>query len=67
MADEPTGNLDSKTGQEIMRIFEDLYQQGNTIIVVTHEEEIAEHARRIIRLRDGKLESDTIVEKPVLG
>jgi putative ABC transport system ATP-binding protein len=67
LADEPTGNLDSKTGQEIMRIFEDLYQQGNTIIVVTHEEEIAEHARRIIRLRDGKLESDTIVEKPVLG
>ena len=67
LADEPTGNLDSKTGQEIMRIFEDLYKQGNTIIVVTHEEEIAEHARRIIRLRDGKLESDTIVEKPVLG
>ncbi|NCP85345.1 MAG: ABC transporter ATP-binding protein [Bacteroidetes bacterium] len=67
LADEPTGNLDSKTGQEIMRIFEDLYQQGNTIIVVTHEEEIAEHARRIIRLRDGKLESDTLVEKPVLA
>jgi len=67
LADEPTGNLDSKTGYEIMRIFEELYQQGNTIIVVTHEEEIAEHARRIIRLRDGKLESDTIVENPVLA
>lgn len=67
LADEPTGNLDSKTGNEIMRIFEELYQQGNTIIVVTHEEEIAEHARRIIRLRDGKLESDTIVENPVLA
>lgn len=67
LADEPTGNLDSKTGNEIMRIFEDLYQQGNTIIVVTHEEDIAEHARRIIRLRDGKLESDQLVEKPILG
>lgn len=67
LADEPTGNLDTKTGNEIMRIFEDLYQQGNTIIVVTHEEYIAEHARRIVRLRDGKLESDTLVEKPVLA
>jgi putative ABC transport system ATP-binding protein len=66
LADEPTGNLDSKTGVEIMRLFEELYDQGNTIIVVTHEEEIAEHARRIIRLRDGLLESDTIVDKPVL-
>lgn len=67
LADEPTGNLDTKTGNEIMRIFEDLYKQGNTIIVVTHEEDIAEHARRIVRLRDGKLESDTLVEKPVLA
>lgn len=58
LADEPTGNLDSKTGIEIMGLFEDLYQQGNTIIVVTHEEEIASHARRVIRLRDGLLESD---------
>lgn len=66
LADEPTGNLDSKTGVEIMRLFEELYDQGNTIIVVTHEEEIAEHARRIIRLRDGLLESDTIVDNPVL-
>jgi putative ABC transport system ATP-binding protein len=67
LADEPTGNLDTKTGNEIMRIFEDLYKQGNTIIVVTHEEDIAEHARRIVRLRDGKLESDTLVENPVLA
>lgn len=67
LADEPTGNLDSKTGNEIMRIFEDLYKQGNTIIVVTHEEDIAAHARRVIRLRDGILESDTIVENPALA
>lgn len=67
LADEPTGNLDSKTGNEIMRIFEDLYKQGNTIIVVTHEEEIAAHARRVIRLRDGILESDKTVENPTLA
>ena len=58
LADEPTGNLDSKTGIEIMALFETLYEQGNTIIVVTHEEDIARHARRIIRLRDGLIESD---------
>ena len=58
LADEPTGNLDSKTGEEIMRLFEDLYQQGNTLIVVTHEEDIARHARRIVRLRDGLIETD---------
>ncbi|MCF7687434.1 MAG: ABC transporter ATP-binding protein [Cephaloticoccus sp.] len=58
LADEPTGNLDSKTGVEIMALFDDLYEQGNTIIVVTHEEEIARHARRIVRLRDGLIESD---------
>jgi putative ABC transport system ATP-binding protein len=67
LADEPTGNLDSKTGEEIMRLFEDLYSLGNTIIVVTHEEDIAEHSRRIIRLRDGLLESDEKVENPVLA
>ena len=61
LADEPTGNLDSKTGEEIMALFEHLYEQGNTIIVVTHEEDIARHARRIIRLRDGLIESDTPV------
>jgi putative ABC transport system ATP-binding protein len=59
LADEPTGNLDSKTGVEIMALFEQLYEQGNTIIVVTHEEDIARHARRIVRLRDGLIESDT--------
>jgi putative ABC transport system ATP-binding protein len=58
LADEPTGNLDSKTGVEIMDLFEQLYEQGNTIIVVTHEEDIARHARRIVRLRDGLIESD---------
>jgi len=58
LADEPTGNLDSKTGTEIMELFEQLYDQGNTIIVVTHEEDIARHARRIVRLRDGLIESD---------
>ncbi len=58
LADEPTGNLDSKTGVEIMALFDQLYEQGNTIIVVTHEEDIARHARRIVRLRDGLVESD---------
>jgi putative ABC transport system ATP-binding protein len=58
LADEPTGNLDSKTGEEIMALFEQLYEQGNTIIVVTHEEDIALHARRVVRLRDGLIESD---------
>jgi putative ABC transport system ATP-binding protein len=67
LADEPTGNLDSKTGEEIMQLFEELYRQGNTIIVVTHEEDIAAHARRVIRLRDGLLESDTRVENPALA
>jgi len=58
LADEPTGNLDSRTGEEIMALFEQLYAQGNTIIVVTHEEDIARHARRVVRLRDGLIESD---------
>jgi len=58
LADEPTGNLDSKTGVEIMALFEQLYDQGHTIIVVTHEEDIARHARRVVRLRDGLIESD---------
>ena len=61
LADEPTGNLDSKTGVEIMALFDQLYEQGNTIIVVTHEEDIARHARRIVRLRDGLVESDEAV------
>ena len=58
LADEPTGHLDSKTGVEIMALFEQLYEQGNTLIVVTHEEDVARHARRIVRLRDGLIESD---------
>ncbi|MDZ7757142.1 ABC transporter ATP-binding protein [Rhodohalobacter sp.] len=67
LADEPTGNLDTKTGEEIMNLFEELYRAGNTIIVVTHENEIAEHARRIVRLRDGLIETDEKVAKPVLA
>ena len=63
LADEPTGNLDSKTGDEIMLFFEDLYKKGNTIILVTHEEYIAEHSKRIIRIRDGRIESDLPLEK----
>jgi putative ABC transport system ATP-binding protein len=62
LADEPTGNLDSKTGDEIMALFDKLQKEGNTIILVTHEEYIAEHADRIIRLRDGKVESDELVK-----
>jgi len=58
LADEPTGNLDSKTGEEIMEIFESLHDMGNTIVLVTHEEYIAEHSNRIIRLRDGVIERD---------
>lgn len=61
LADEPTGNLDTATGDEIMNIFSELHRQGNTIILVTHEEYIAEHAHRILRLRDGRVESDTTV------
>jgi len=58
LADEPTGNLDSKTSIEIMGLLEDIHRQGNTIIVVTHEEDIAAHAHRIIRLKDGQIETD---------
>jgi putative ABC transport system ATP-binding protein len=58
LADEPTGNLDSKTSVEIMALFDDIHAAGNTVILVTHEEDIAKHAHRIIRLRDGMIESD---------
>lgn len=59
LADEPTGNLDSKTGFEIMNLFDEIHKAGNTVIMVTHEEDIAAHASRVIRLRDGLIESDT--------
>ena len=57
LADEPTGNLDTKTSYEIMELFEDLYDKGNTIILVTHEEDIAQYARKVVRLRDGNIET----------
>ncbi len=63
LADEPTGNLDSKTGEEIMALFHEIHEKGNTIILVTHEEYIAEHALRIIRLKDGLIENDEKVVK----
>lgn len=67
LADEPTGNLDSATSDDIMRLFERLYRAGNTLLVVTHEDDIAAHARRIVRLRDGDVESDVAVEAPTLA
>ena len=59
LADEPTGNLDSKTSYEIMNLFDEIYQKGNTVILVTHEEDIARYAKRIIRLKDGLIETDS--------
>jgi putative ABC transport system ATP-binding protein len=65
LADEPTGNLDTKTSIEIMEIFEEIHKQGNTVILVTHEPDISEHAHRIIRLRDGLIETDVLNENIV--
>ena len=65
LADEPTGNLDSKTSIDIMNLFDEIHELGNTIIVVTHEEDIASRARRVVRLRDGEVESDVDNEVPV--
>lgn len=65
LADEPTGNLDSKISEEIMKLFAEIHKQGNTLLVVTHEEDIAKHAHRIIRLKDGEVESDIINENPI--
>lgn len=67
LADEPTGNLDSQTGEEILALFEDLYLQGHTLLVVTHEDHVANHARRCVRLRDGLIESDEPIRKPALA
>jgi putative ABC transport system ATP-binding protein len=67
LADEPTGNLDSKTSYGIMELFHELHQKGNTIIMVTHEDDIAHYAHRIIRLRDGLVESDTVNPNPTRG
>lgn len=64
-ADEPTGNLDTKTGEEIMKLFAELWRQGNTIILVTHEEDIARHAHRIIKLRDGEIIDDYLNQNPI--
>ncbi len=66
LADEPTGNLDSKTGEEILALMDDLHHGGNTIILVTHEDELAQHAARVVRLRDGKIVSD-IRNHPAAG
>jgi putative ABC transport system ATP-binding protein len=65
LADEPTGNLDSKTSVEVMEIFGHIQAAGNTVVLVTHEEDIAEYAKRIVRLRDGNIESDNLKEAHV--
>jgi len=66
LADEPTGNLDSKTSYEIMQLFDAIHEAGNTVVLVTHEEDIASYAKRVIRLRDGSVESDLVQEKKLV-
>jgi len=65
LADEPTGNLDSQISEEIMKLFADIHRKGNTLVVVTHEHDIAMHAHRIIRLKDGEVETDEINPNPI--
>jgi putative ABC transport system ATP-binding protein len=65
LADEPTGNLDSKISEEIMKLFSEIHRRGNTLVMVTHEEEIARHAHRIVKLKDGEVESDVVNPSPV--
>lgn len=67
LADEPTGNLDSRTSDEILALFDTLYQQGHTVLMVTHEPDVAAHARRVIRMRDGKVESDLPVDQDAVA
>ena len=67
MADEPTGALDTKTGEEIMALFQDLHREGKTLVVVTHEEEVARHCERIVRFKDGEIVSDEAVRERVLA
>ncbi len=64
LADEPTGNLDSRAGLEVLRIFQNLHKEGKTVVLITHDQNLAEHSRRIIRIVDGRITSDTPVETP---
>ena len=65
LGDEPTGNLDTRTSEEIMAVFQEVNRQGRTVIIVTHEEDVARHCKRIIRFRDGRIQRDEVVEHPV--